>query len=160
MRLSPAGAAALESREGRKLAMYRDRAGLPTIGVGHRLTQSELASGELVVGAVICPWQYGITDEEATTLLEQDCAGVEAAITRAIRVPLTQAQFDTLVSFAFNVGGPALERSTLARLLNQGGYTTVPGQLALWVHDRVNGVEVVDPELVARRAEESAQWVG
>jgi hypothetical protein len=65
-------------------------------------------------------------------------------------VPLTQNQFDSLVSFAYNVGGPAFAGSTLVRVLNAGHSEQVPAQLRRGVHG--NGRVIVG--LVNRRAHE------
>lgn len=46
---------------------------------------------------------------------------------RLIKVPLTDGQFDALVSFTFNLGSGALQRSTLRRKVNRedGYYSSV-----------------------------------
>ena len=47
-------------------------------------------------------------------ILRQDAQIAERAVSRLINVPLTDGQFDALVSFTYNLGGGALQRSTLA----------------------------------------------
>lgn len=155
MKTSGAGIKLIGKREGQVLQMYRDSAGLPTIGVGHLLTKDELSSGKLWLGIEAIDWHKGLTMEQANALLEQDLRTAEAAV-RNILVPLTQAQFDSLVSFAFNVGPTAFANSTLARRLNSGDYEAVPAELFRWVHAGGR----VDPVLKRRRADEADQWKG
>ena len=57
----------------------------------------------------------------------------EGAVLRLIEVPLTDGQFDGLVSFAFNCGSGALQRSTLRRKVNREEHGEVPKELLKWV---------------------------
>lgn len=52
---------------------------------------------------------------------------------RLISVPLTDGQFDALVSFTFNLGAGALQRSTLRRKVNRGEHQAVPAEFMKWV---------------------------
>ena len=56
----------------------------------------------------------------------------ENSVLRLIRVPLTDGQFDALVSFPFNLGGGALQRSTLRRKINREEHEEVPKELMRW----------------------------
>lgn len=60
-----------------------------------------------------------ITQARAQELLEQDLLGVSEAIDPLVLAPLTQNQFDALVSFTYNVGVGSLKRSKLLRLVNK-----------------------------------------
>jgi lysozyme len=73
-----------------------------------------------------------------------------------VKVPLIQAQFDVLVSFAFNCGTAALKRSTLLKRVNAGAFEAVPAELMKWT--KTDGREL--PGLVRRRRAESALWRG
>lgn len=75
----------------------------------------------------------GVDKDEALELLKTDVAVAERAIARLIGVPLTQGQFDALVSFTFNLGAGALQRSSLRSKLNRGEYEGVPAELRKWV---------------------------
>ena len=69
---------------------------------------------------------------------------------RLISVPLTDGQFDALVSFTFNLGAGALQRSTLRRKVNRGEHEDVPAELIKWVWSndkRLRGL------IIRRRAE-------
>ena len=46
---------------------------------------------------------------------------------------LTDGQFDALVSFTFNLGSGALQRSTLRRKVNREEHDEVPEQFMRWV---------------------------
>jgi len=63
----------------------------------------------------------------------KDVEDAERAVLRLINVPLTDGQFDALVSFTFNLGAGALQRSTLRRVVNRGRHEDVPEQLMRWV---------------------------
>jgi lysozyme len=108
--------------EGFEPEIYLDAAGLPTIGYGHLLRPGE---AEMFAG--------GISYEAATALLIKDVQSAERAVLRLIRVPLTDGQFDALVSFTFNLGSGALQRSTLRRKVNRAEHKEVPVQLMRWV---------------------------
>ena len=93
-----------------------------------------------------------ITEAEAVELLRRDLAIAEAAVRRLITVPLTQSQFDALVSFTFNAGEGALERSTLRRRINQRDWPKAASELRRWVHSAGK----VLAGLVTRREKEVA----
>jgi lysozyme len=147
------GIDAIIRHEGVRKNAYRDVAGLLTIGVGHLLTRSELSSGKLRIGIDVVRWDKGITDSQCRVLLEQDLDVAEAAVSRDDH-GLTDAQFDALVSFVFNVGGTAYEHSTLRRKLLAGDLDAVPAQMRRW--NRAGGVVV--PGLMRRRMEEASLW--
>jgi lysozyme len=154
MKMSANGLNLLEQWEGFKLKVYKDSAGLPTIGVGHLLTKSELTSGKIVIKGVTIKYAGGLTNQQVIDLLAQDVAPVGQVVTKAVTVPLTQNQFDALVSFAFNVGNAAFTGSTLLKVLNQKQYKEVPTQLLRWTR---SGGKVV-PGLVNRRENEIKLW--
>ncbi|KPV08881.1 hypothetical protein APR50_10440 [Variovorax paradoxus] len=56
----------------------------------------------------------------------------EPAVRKAVLVPLTQRQFDALVSIFYNAGRAALSASTLIRLLNAGDYAGAASQFPRW----------------------------
>ncbi|OOY45153.1 lysozyme [Solemya velum gill symbiont] len=132
MRMSKEGIDFLQAREGWELKMYKDSAGLPTIGVGHLLTQSELTSGKIYISRLPIIWRDGMTESEVKELLEQDLQKYENAVRCAVLMDLKQHQYDALVSFVFNVGETAFKNSTLLRKLNAGQIKEIPAQLARW----------------------------
>lgn len=86
-------------------------------------------------------------------LLDHDLGSAQQTVRSLVTVPLTQNQYDALVSFAFNVGAGNFASSNLLEKLNQGDYESVPGELARWVYgsdgEKWEG-------LVNRREEEGA----
>ena len=97
----------------------------------------------------------GVTQAEATELLRKDVRIAERAVLRLISVPLTDGQFDALVSFTFNLGAGALQRSTLRRKVNCREHESVPAELLKWV--RAAGKRL--PGLVRRRQAEGDAYV-
>lgn len=108
--------------EGFSPTIYICPAGYPTIGYGHLVREHELDR-----------YEQGITEQEAEVLLRRDVKVAERAVLRLIDVPLTDGQYDALVSFTFNLGAGALQRSTLRRKVNREEHADVPAQLMRWV---------------------------
>lgn len=141
MGLSQAGLNLIKSHEGLRTTAYQDPVGIWTIGYGHTGTAK--------------PGQK-ITEAQAEQLLRQDVGWAEAAVRKNVKVPLTQGQFDALVSFTFNLGAGALGRSTLLKKLNAGDYAGAQAEFGRFVHA---GGRVL-PGLVRRRNEEAQMFGG
>lgn len=124
--LSAEGTTFIAQFEGFRANLYNDAAGHATIGFGHLVHRGR------VDGSEPAEFKAGISRERALKLLRTDAQGAGSTIERAVTVPLNQAQFDALVSFVFNVGGGALQKSTLLRRLNAGEFDAVPAELAKW----------------------------
>lgn len=139
-RINAEGLAHLKRWEGLRLSAYKDVAGIWTIGYGS-------------TGPHVKPGMK-ITEAQAEKLLRDDLDRFEKAVERLVKVPLTDNQFAALVSFAFNVGTGAFEKSTLLKRLNAGDYDAVPGQLMRWVNAGGRKVQ----GLVNRRAAEGGLW--
>lgn len=91
-----------------------------------------------------------LTQDEAEKLLDIDIKIKENELNKLIKVPVTQNQYDALISFVFNLGVGNLKNSTLLRLLNQKNYKGAAQQFDRWVYA---GNKVL-AGLVKRRAEE------
>lgn len=154
MRVGQSGKALFKEWEGLELNEYLDSGGAPTIGIGHLLTRSERMSGKIIIKGSPVVYRNGLTVEQCFDLLDQDLDPAENAVNGAVAVPLTQNQFDALVSFTFNVGNSAFRSSTLLKVLNAGQYDQVPTQMLRWVRD--NGKIVKG--LVNRRNKEIELW--
>jgi len=150
MKMSANGLKLLKDWEGCVLKTYLDAAGLKTIGVGHLLTETEKKTGYINIAGSKVEYAHGITMQQALDLLAQDVTPAEEAVNKAVTVPISQNQFDTLVSFAFNVGCGGFRSSTALKMVNQGRYDDVPGWLAKW--NRAGG-KVCDGLIVRRRNE-------
>jgi lysozyme len=141
-RTSAHGRAFIRREEGCVLRPYADSAGWATVGVGHLITPAHKG----VTGSDRHRFRvFGPRD--ADTLLASDLRRFETAVNRAVRVPLSQAEFDALVSFAFNVGEGGFRSSSVLRDLNAHRRGRVPADLMRWAHP---------PELEGRRRREGA----
>ena len=107
--------------EGLHLYAYQDPVGIWTIGYGH--TGLIHNDGTVRKGRVI-------TEQEAENLLVHDMKYFSERVEKLITVPLTDDQFDALVSFDFNTG--ALHRSTLRTKLNNGDYEGAANEFPKW----------------------------
>lgn len=136
MKTSEEGLAKLTLREGVRRRAYLDDKGIPTIGVGH-------TGPEVFVGLV---W----TNTQIEDALADDVVEAENCINKYVEVPLTQNQFDALVSFVFNVGVMAFRRSTLKKVLNTGDYEGAAKCFDDWHKP---------PEIKGRRDSEKAQFL-
>lgn len=105
--------------EGFSSTVYICPAGHPTIGYGHLVRSGESYTE--------------ISETEAEELLRKDVESAERAVLRLVNVPLADGQFDALVSFTFNLGSGAFQRSTLRRKVNRQAHSEVPEQLIRWV---------------------------
>ena len=122
MKLDDDGIQHIKRWEGVRYDVYKDVAGFPTVGVGHLVEPED----SLKVGDTI-------TDERVNELLRKDIASAEKAVSERVTAPLTQNQFNALVSFVFNVGTNAFAQSGLLRALNAGNYTGAANQFTRWV---------------------------
>jgi lysozyme len=148
------------SVEGSRLQVYKDSAGLDTIGVGHCLTQEEIMCGKIKIGEDYIDYENGLTEDQVKALLKADLHPRLICIEEWVMVPLKDYQKIALVSFAFNVGVGNFKESTLLDELNKGHYYRVPGELLRWVKITLNGKKVVNQGLVNRRWREVAMWEG
>jgi lysozyme len=111
--------------EGVRLVAYRCPADVWTIGYGHTgaLTRKPVRPNQR------------ISLEEARALLEADVAIIEKGVSRLITgTATTQAQFDALVSFAFNLGLGALEHATLLKAHRANKPIDAAAQFSRWVY--------------------------
>ena len=162
MQMSALGRQMLTDLEGFKTRMYHDSAGLPTIGVGHLITQQELAQGYILIrrtGQQI-NWRGEISQGDVDAILEQDLPEYEEAVNRLVAADLAQHQFDALVSFCFNVGETRFGKSTLLRLVNAGNFAAVADQFRVWTKVTINGKKVQVRGLLNRRNKEISMWCG
>lgn len=123
--------------------VYRDAAGVPTIGYGHVLLPGEAFPAQ-------------ISQAQGMDLMTKDLVRFEIAVTDMVKVPLTQSQFDALVSFTYNVGAGALNRSLVLERLNEGNYRAAADLMLIYDkrRDPKTGALVTDSGLAARRAAE------
>ena len=144
MQTSTRGIELVQEFEGLRLKAYQDVVGKWTIGYGHLIVLPQ-EKGLL---------DYEIAQETALNLLRSDLKAAEDCVSSKVIVDLTQGQFDALVSFTYNLGCGALNRSTLLRLLNAGEYTRAGEQFLLW--DKAGGKPVAG--LTRRREAEKRMF--
>ena len=68
---------------------------------------------------------------EGEEMLKRDLERFERGVHRLCPVPLTQGQYDALVSFSFNTG--SLSVSTLRKKLLRGDYEGAANEFPRWV---------------------------
>ena len=146
MKISNAGIKLIQSFESLRLKAYPDpgsKDGKPwTIGFGS--TGADIGPGTV--------W----TKEKADQRFASDLRKFEQAVSLLVKVPLTQYQFDALVSFTYNLGIGSLKSSTLLKMLNEGYYSNAGLQLLRWTKN--DGVEMAG--LVRRRKAELKMFKG
>jgi lysozyme len=139
MGISQKGLNLIKQFEGLRLTTYRCSAGVLTIGYGH--TGSDVKEG------------MTITQAQAEELLKNDVKRFEIGVsTLTAGIPLTQNQYDALVSFAYNVGLGAFQSSTLLKKLRENPKDpAISTEFAKW--NKAGGAVVAG--LTNRRAQES-----
>jgi lysozyme len=115
-----------------------------TLGFGHTATAREGLT---------------VTRAEAEDLLRWDLLPIEDALRQIALTPLSQSQFDALVSFAFNVGLENFRTSDVLKFLNQGQPVAAALSMHAWRRASVNGRVLTIDALVRRRAAESALFL-
>lgn len=125
METSDRGLALIKQHEGLRLEAYPD-AGYgwdrATIGYGHT---AQAGPPGVVRG-------MKITASDAEQILRNDLRKFEGYVKSAVHVPLTQHQFDALVSWTFNLGPGNLKTSTMLRKLNYGDYAGAADEMLRW----------------------------
>lgn len=119
-----------------RLMPYRDSGGVWTDGWGN--------THRVVPGVAI-------TQEKADSDLVMNVADAVDTVNDHVTVPLTQNQFDALVDFTFNCGGPAFKTSTLLKKLNAGDYAGACAQFARWNKDNGQVVAGLTRRCTARQ---------
>ena len=144
MKTSDAGLFALALHEGIVPAPYRDSVGVWTYGIGHTLGAGYPDPAKMQRGM---PTNLDAALRDVFDLFRRDVAKYEAAVNRAVKVPVTQAQFDALVSFHYNTG--AIGRASLVKRLNAGDVAGAAAGFMAWKKPA---------EIIARRKAEQAMF--
>ncbi|MDK9756721.1 lysozyme [Vibrio sp. D173a] len=129
MQTSQQGLAHIANLEGCRTQAYQCSANVWTNGLGHT---KGVKQGDVVDEAQIA--HNFIADVQSA----------EKAVNRYLTTDVTQAQFDVLVSFVFNLGAGNLKRSTMLKLFNQNQPLKACRELSRWVY--VNGKNCNDPD--------------
>lgn len=140
--VSDAGVQLVRTFEGYSPIVYKDIAGLDTIGYGHLIRHGEKFDV--------------LTPDLAERLLRKDLTVAENAVNRYVIIGMRQYQFDPQVSFVFNIGSGAYSKSTLLRKVNAERHSEVPGQFMRWI----NAGGKPSNGLVNRRTTEAEMYQG
>ena len=138
--LSDNGMKLLEQFEGLRLEAYLDSASIYTIGYG----TIKYPDGRKVKKG------DKITKAQAKEYKVHDLKEFESTVNTSVKVPLSQNQYDALVSLSYNIGSGAFKNSTLLKKLNSGDYKGAAEQFLVW--NKVNSKRVQG--LVNRREAE------
>jgi len=110
--VSKAGIALIKHHEGVRSRPYRCAANLYTVGVGHLIGDGKHLPDS---------WNRTFSAEEIDGLLKSDLRRFELGVHKMLpNVPLRQCEFDSIVSFCFNLGLGCFQRSTLRQALLRG----------------------------------------
>lgn len=137
MKTSKNGLDLIKKYEGCRLTAYKCPSGIWTIGYGHT---NGVKKGQK------------ISQKQAEIFLKEDIKKFENGVKKAVFVPLTQNQFDALVSFCYNCGLGAFKTSTLRKKLNAKDYKGASNEFLRW--NKANGV--ILSGLTRRRKAEKA----
>jgi len=112
----------IKHHEGVRQKPYKCPAKLWTVGVGHVLypEQGKLKIDQRDSFALKTEDFRTFSMDEVDAILRADLDRFERGVEKFCPVPLTQGQFDALVSFSFNVGLGTLQRSTLRQKVLRG----------------------------------------
>ena len=112
MNVSARGIQLIKHHEGVRNRPYRCPAGLWTVGVGHLIGDGKSLPES---------WNKTFTAEEIDALLKRDLRGFERGVLKMLpNVSLRQCEFDSLCSFAFNLGLGTFQRSGVRQALLRG----------------------------------------
>lgn len=125
METSQKGIDLIKSFEGWYASPYLDPIGIPTIGYGFTYypdTKKRVTMNDTPLGP-----------QQGEDMLREVLKGYEQDVLRLVKKPLTQNQFDALVSFTFNLGATNLSKSTLLKKINKNpNNPTIANEFAKW----------------------------
>jgi len=136
MQASQTGKDLIKKYEGLRLKAYVCPGGRWTIGYGQ--TGPDVYEG------------LEIDEQTANNLLWKALPGYEDAINELVKVPLNQNQFDSLVSFTYNIGIEAFKKSTLLKMINSGDMVGASYQFLIWIY---SGHKILRGLVERRKAE-------
>jgi lysozyme len=149
VKISSKGIHLIKKWEGFKNTAYKCPADKLTIGYGHVILAKERKLPE---------FKEPISEEFAEELLYSDVKFAENSVNEYVLVPLTQGQFDALVSLVFNWGASNFSLSKGLRKLNAKDYDAA----SIEFFDKEKGVVKVNSKtikgLVTRRQNELDLW--
>ncbi len=143
----------IKHHESVRIKPYRCPAFLWTIGVGHVIDGNHTKLSVDARKSLPCPteWNRTFTMSEVDAILSKDLERFERGVLQYCpSAGARQGWLDALVSFSFNVGLGALQRSTLRQKHNRGDYKGAADEFLKYT--KANGI--VLKGLVNRRNDE------
>lgn len=128
MHMTDRGLLALVRHEGIVPGPYLDVKQVWTFGIGHTASAGSPDPARMPRGM---PADLDAGIREAFKVFRTDLAAYEAAVRRAVTVPLAPHEFDALVSFHYNTGGIA--RAALTKALNVGNRVAAAEAFMGWL---------------------------
>ena len=129
---------------------------------GYRPVDRTLVSGQRVVGyghRLMSEDAVMLSKPQAEELLKSDLAPFIDMINENVHAPLSQSQFDALVSFAYNIGPKAFLKSDTLRALNNGRPLDAANGFDIWRKSEIDGKTYVVDALMRRRTAEKALFL-
>lgn len=148
-RVSQSGIKFFIKEEGFKTKVYKDIGGKETIGIGHLLLPAEKAGNYVLIDGKQVQLNRPLSDGEVYALFRQDIKQREDHVNSQVKAPITQAQFDMLVSLTYNHGNC----TTVAKQLNAGNYNVSKQWMSI-IYYKKNGQTLRSQALYNRRARE------
>lgn len=142
-KLSQKGLDLIKQFEGLSLTPYVCAGGINTIGYGNTYYTN---------GKKVTLQDKPITKQQAEELLKFSLSTYEKAVDSFCRDDISQGNFDALISFAYNLGIGALQKSTLIKKVNANPKdVTIADEFMKW--NKANGKVLVG--LTKRRQAEA-----
>lgn len=144
VKISKEGIVELANYECLTLKPYLDSGGVKTVGIGSTSSDiKDLAKWD---------WDKELTIQEAIDLYVKGLQKYDKAVSDTLKVPVTQNEYDALVSITYNIGIGGMQKSTFMKLVNaRANKHDIVNAMARWNKD--NGKVVKG--LVNRRAKEA-----
>lgn len=134
MNLSREGAMELIGHEAIVLTRYKDSVGIFTIGVGHTKAAGD-PDPETFTGALSLPQVFDLFFRDVQKYVD--------TVNKYVLRPVSQTQFDALVSFHYNTG--AIRKASLTQKINSGDFSGAANAFMAWVKPK---------EIIGRRKKE------
>lgn len=106
----PYGLDLIKRYQGLSLEKYQDADGLWLIGYGHLISDCDVFDAPL-------------TPAQADALFLHDVEYYRQVLSHCVQIPLTQNQFDALLSLAFSLGPESVQQSAIVDCINRGDVT-------------------------------------
>lgn len=144
LNISKDGLKLIEGFEGFRSRAIRLKNGKYTVGFAHSVTARD---------------GMEVSHEQAEQLLLWDLVPIQEAVRHMVHAPLTQKQFDAIVSFVFNIGVENFRTSDVLRHINQGEPISAAIAMNAWRRAYINGKNIIIDAMVRRRAQEIAMFL-